>query len=151
MVFPPSLLQRIKYFLWRLYTPIHPHVRDSLTALGVMSSSAKARRWGMRQPFLLGTIAPHETPRTVVEHLAKQGFGNHFVAWEDDGEVVSLRYAENFEYQYHVRIFKDGEVRAHYEYTPECHPIKHYYRRGCFEPRREEFLRMLGSTIVPAA
>lgn len=97
----------------------------------------------------MGTIAPHESITSVIEYLIEHGYANHFVAWKDEGEVVSLRYVENFKYQYHVRIFEDGEVRAHYEYTPECHPVHHYNAVG-FEDRRDEFLSLLGDRITQA-
>jgi hypothetical protein len=53
----------------------------------------------------------------------------------------------DFKHQYHLRVFKDGEVRGHYEYTPECHPIWHLQKVGQ-EPRREELLGFLGDWIV---
>jgi hypothetical protein len=150
MVWPSAFFDKWKYIFWRLYTPYHPFFRDTSLKLGIISAEAKVARWGARQRYLLGNIAPDETIESVVEYLLKNGFGNHFVAWEDEGEVVSLRYVENFKYQYHVRIFEDGEVRAHYEYTPECHPFHHYYEVG-FEDRREHFLSILGDRIVPAS
>ncbi|MBC7836976.1 hypothetical protein H7X87_04370 [Acetobacteraceae bacterium] len=149
MIYPASFIDRTKYVFWRLYTPFHPLVREVSLKVGIVSMSRKIERWGARQQYLLGTIAPGESIESVVEHLVQKGFYNHFVAWEDEGEVASLRYLPDFKYQYHIRIFKDGEIRAHYEYTPECHPIYHYYERGCFEDRREEFLKILGGKLAP--
>jgi hypothetical protein len=150
MVLPDTLFERIKYAFWRVYTPFHPWVRDMSLRVGIVTKESKAARFGARQKFLLGTIAPAETIESVIAHLVGKGYYNHFVAWEDEGEIVSLRYAEDFAHQYHIRIFEDGEVRGHYEYTPECHPIMHYYERGCFEPRVEEFLKILEDKIIPA-
>lgn len=150
MVFPDSTINRIKYVFWRIYTPFHPFLRDFSLKTGIVSEESKIERWGARQRFLLGSIVPEETVESVVKHLIEKGYRNHFVAWEDEGEVVSLRYTDNFSHQYHIRVFEDGEVRAHYEYTPECHPFKHYYEIGCFEPRREEFLKVLEGKIIPA-
>lgn len=141
MVFPSSPKDRLKYFFWRLYTPYHPFVRDAALALRI------ARHRG-RQDYLLGTVAPHLTIKEFISSLIAQGFGNHFVAWKDEDEVVSLRYVKDFAYQYHLRVFKDGEVRAHYEYTPECYPLSHLKGRH-MQARREEFLVFLGDTIVP--
>lgn len=149
MVYPDALLERIKYIFWRVYTPFHPFVRDLALRLHIVSAKAKAERWGSRQLYLLGHIAPQETFESIIAYLISRGYYNHFVAWEDDGEVVSLRYMENFSHQYHLRIFDDGEVRGHFEYTPECHPFKHYYAEG-FEERRDYFLALLGDKIVPA-
>jgi hypothetical protein len=91
-------------------------------------------------------VAPHLTIEAFVLQLIEKGYGNHFVAWKDEGEVASLRYVENFVWQYHIRIFEDREVRTHYEYTPECRPISHLKGRAQQE-RREDFLKMLGDSI----
>jgi hypothetical protein len=148
MVYPDTLSDRFKYFFWRLYTPLHPTLRDSLLFLGLGSQSDLFP--GGRQPYLLGKIASGKSVQTLVEHLVAQGFGNHFTAWEDNGQVVSLRYMKEFRYQYHLRIFEDGEVRAHYEYSPECHPVLHMRMLGVpFESRREEFLAFVGDNIEP--
>jgi hypothetical protein len=142
MVYPSSLWGKAKYVFWRLYTPYHPLVRDLALKLGVVQHQG-------RQDWLIGTIAPHLSIQEFVSHLLKQGFGNHFVAWKDDGELVSLRYTDNFEYQYHLRVFEDREVRAHYECTPECHPFLHM-REDHMEPRRAYFLNVLKDTVVVA-
>jgi len=141
MVYPEDLTHRIKYYLWRVYSPYHSTVRDSVIALNLMKNRG-------RQPYLLGTVASGTSLEEFVSHLVKKGYAYHRVAWEDDGEVVSLRYVENFIYQYHVRIFEDGEVRGHYEYTPECYPLAHLMDIGR-EDRREEFLQMFGDLLTP--
>lgn len=141
MVYPESLTQRIKYYLWYFYTPYHPKVRDSVIALSLIKNRG-------RQPYLLGTIAPHLSVEEFVSHLMKKGYAYHRVAWEDDGEVVSVRKVPNFERQYHIRVFEDREVRGHFEYTPECYPIAHLWDVGR-EDRREEFFADLGETITP--
>lgn len=70
-----------------------------------------------------------------------------FIAWVDKDEAISTRKLDGFDFQYHLRVFKDGEVRGHYEKTPERHPIDHFLDRG-MEPRRKEFLEILGDWIV---
>jgi len=140
MVFPESLWDRAKYLFWRLYSPLHPKIRNVTTALGIVWHRG-------RQDFLLGKVSPNLTLKEFITRLVARGYANHFVAWKDEGEVVSLRYVENFKHQYHLRVFADREVRAHYEYTPECHPIAHFMERQ-LENRRDEFLKMLGDTIV---
>ncbi|HVV39103.1 MAG TPA: hypothetical protein VHD31_02135 [Candidatus Paceibacterota bacterium] len=101
-----------------------------------------------RQRFLLGTLAPGITPQAFIIALVAQGYGRQLVALTDAGEVVSLRYSPDFKHQYHIRLFEDGEVRGHYEYTVESHPFWHDKEIG-FEERREEFLKVLGNNIVP--
>jgi hypothetical protein len=142
MAFPPSLFDQIKYYFWRVYTPFHPAVRDLALALGIVKHSG-------RQECLIGKIAPNQSLEDLVSFLIENGFGNHFVAYVDDGEIIGLRRVENFANQYHLRIFGDGEIRGHYEHTPECHPIlhlKHINRKDC----SAEYLELLKGKIIPA-
>ena len=140
MVYPDSLGHRIKYYMWYyLLGPSHSTFRDGLTYIV---------RYSGRQPFLLGTIAPQYSIEEFVTHLVENGYGYHRIALVDEGEVVSLRYVENFVYQYHIRVFEDREVRGHYEYTPECYPFLHNFDVGR-EERREEFLKLFGERIIP--
>lgn len=148
MVFPDALGDRLKYIVWRFYTPFHPLVRDTWTALGIYNQVDNYPQG--RQPYVLGTLAPGQTIQEFVTYMITKGFGNHFIAWKDRGQVVSLRYVDSFKYQYHLRIFEDGEVRGHYEFTPECHPILHM-RDDNIEPRREEFLKFIGDRIIVCA
>ncbi len=100
-----------------------------------------------RQDFLLGVLNPDYSIQEFVSFLISRGFGNHFVAWKDADEVVSLRRTIDFKHQYHLRIFKDGEVRCHYEFTPESHPVLHLIRVG-FEDRTSEFRDLLRDWII---
>ena len=142
MVYPESLYDRLKYFFWHFYTPYHPFLRDTVVGLRIMRHEG-------RQNFLLGKVNPNRSIEELVSFLVQRGFGNHFVAWLDDGELVSLRRVENFAYQYHIRIFEDGEVRGHYEYTPEYRPLSHLRQVG-FMDCRENFLNLFGDWIIAA-
>jgi hypothetical protein len=144
MIFPPTVVNRLKYGLWRVYTPLHPIVRTCAVTLKIVTPPAQ------RQNFLIGKLAPNMPIREMIDYLISRGYGNHFVAWKDEGQVVSLRRAIGFEYQYHIRIFSDGEIRGHYEYTPECYPLLHY-RAVNQEARRDEFLELFGEKIIPSA
>ena len=146
MVYPDTLLDKTKYIFWRFYTPYHHIVRNKAQRLGFSAIYFAKHDRTDRQNYLLGVVAPHLSIEEFVLALIERGFGNHFVAWKDDGEIVSLRYVEDFTCQYHVRVFHDREVRAHYEYTPESRPVSHIKARGQ-EERREEFLRMFGDII----
>ncbi len=140
MVYPESLYDRFKYVFWRLYTPYHPLVRDTALILGIVEHRG-------RQDFVLGKVTPDLSVEEFINFVIGLGFKNHFIAWKDTDELVSLRYAKNFVYQYHLRVYKDGEVRGHYEYTPECRPIYHMREVG-MEDRRDEFLKFLQGKIV---
>lgn len=142
MVYPEQFVHRIKYYLWRLFTPYHPTFRDGAIALRIVRNHG-------RQAYLLGTIANDQSVEEFVSFLVGKGYAHHRVAWTDEGEVVSLRLVTNFMYQYHIRVFEDGEVRGHYEYTPECYPLLHMWDIGR-EERREEFLGQFGDTIIPS-
>lgn len=145
---PATLSEWFKHLLWKLMRPVHPYFRDLLDLFGVIERRYAKFRQNGRQHYLIGHVAPQETVRSVTEFLVSQGFGNSFAALRDHGEVVSLRYTPTFKHQYHVRIFEDGEVRAHFEYTVECHPLLHDREVG-FEDRRDEFFALLGERIIP--
>lgn len=101
-----------------------------------------------RQPYHIGWLAPGKTLDELEKHLNKEwGFGNHFIAWSDNGQVLSWRKLESFDNQYHLRVFKDGEIRGHYEYTPESKPIEHF-EEVKEEERLDDFKKFLGSYIV---
>jgi hypothetical protein len=139
--YPEDLWDRLKYFSWKIITPCHNGVRDALLRLGIIHHEG-------RQDFLLGKLAEDRTLADFLRYIHAVGFGNHFIAWEDDGQVVSLRKLVNFEWQYHLRIFDDGEIRGHYEYTPESHPLWHLNHVGR-EERRAEFSRILSDWTAP--
>jgi hypothetical protein len=140
VAYPDNFVDQIKYYAWRLYTPLHPRVRTAGIRLGFAKNSG-------RQDYFLGVLAPEQSLEAFIMHLVQHGYGNHFVAWEDEGQIVSLRHVENFKYQYHLRIYNDGEIRGHYEYTPEYRPIAHTREIG-MESRRDDFLKILEGWIV---
>ena len=140
MVFPSTVVKRLKYWFWRMYTPFHPFARDLALNLHLVTPPAS------RQNYVIGHLVPGVTIAAIVEFLVERGYGNHFIAWKDQGEVVSLRRVVGFEYQYHIRIFEDGEIRGHYEYTPECYPLLHY-RAINQTDRRSYFYQLFGDLI----
>lgn len=130
----------LKRLVWFFITPVFPYIRSFLTFFGIVHHEG-------RQDFLLGCLAPGRTVEDFRVYLETHKFSNHFVAWIDDGEVLGLRRRENFTYQYHLRVFNDGEVRGHYELTPESHPYGHFFEK-VFEPRNKDFFSFLGDWIV---
>jgi hypothetical protein len=137
---PTRFLDKIKLHAWRWFlTPAFPYVRDSLLALGIVHHDK-------RQPWRIGWLAPDNTLEDLLKYLENIGFRNHFVAWVDSEEAFSLRRPDGFTYQYHLRIFRDGEVRGHYEKTPESNPVQHF-RERIFEPRTEKFQEWLRGWI----
>jgi hypothetical protein len=140
--YPDGLWNRVKYVFWKTITPGYLWGLNLLLRLRILHHEG-------RQNFTLGTLVPGRKIDDFIQYLHFRGFFNHFIAWKDDGQVISLRKLENFEWQYHIRVFKDGEIRGHYEYTPESHPAWHLKEIG-MEERREIFLNYLGDWVVPA-
>lgn len=92
-----------------------------------------------RQEFLLGHLCVSRDE--AVAHLKSVDFFNNRIAWPDPGQTASLRRLcdKKSGMQYHIRLFDDGEVRGHYERTPEDHPVTHLQRVD-FEDRTDQFL-----------
>lgn len=151
-MYPDAFLNRVKYVVWRLYTPFHPFLRDLSVWFGIQTvlRALGILRYRGRQDYLLGRLAPDESVEDFISFLLGEGYGNHFIAWKDDGQVASLRKSVDFTRQYHLRVFEDGEVRGHFEYTPECHPWLHLKSVGQ-EPARATFAKLLKGRVVAAS
>lgn len=78
------------------------------------------------------------TTKELQQHLALQGYESAVLAWKDPGELLSMRKIDKEIFQYHVRLFDDGEIRCHYEFSSEGSPLGHV-TESCFEARPEEF------------
>lgn len=134
--------QKIKKTIWKHLYSVFPWVQTHLLKWHLVWHEKG------RQPYHLGWLAPDKTLKDLENHLhEKWGFGNHFVAWKDTGQVLSWRKLENFDLQYHIRVFEDGELRGHHEYTPESKPFAHFAETG-EEPKIEDFKKFLGNFVV---
>ncbi len=133
-----TFFERIQQRVWRFLYPVFPFLEHHLLFL----HSKK------RQQYHIGWLAKGQTLAGLKVHLSKEwGFGNHFVAWEDPDQVLSWRKLESFEEQYHLRVFNDGEIRGHYERTPEASPLDHLTETG-MEPRVDMFYKYLGPFLT---
>ena len=138
MTFGDKIKQKIWHFIYKFFLP----VQKFLLKHGIIHHGNK------RQKYHIGWLAPGKTLEELKLHLhSKWGFGNHFIAWTDNGQVLSWRKLTDFQDQYHLRVFSDGEIRGHFEYTPEAHPIEHFEEKGEVN-KREDFLRFLGDFVV---
>ncbi len=138
--YPERPADRVKYFFWRMVFPrTYRGVRDGLLSAGII-------KHGGRQHYPLGRLSHDKNMTDFLEYMREQGFGNHFVAWEDEEELIGLRKLDGFDKQYHIRVFRDGELRGHYEYTPESHWLWHLTKFEQ-EERREAFLKLLGGWV----
>lgn len=112
-----------KKIFWRAFEPFFPTVRDAWVAMGLISHE-------IRQPYLYGKLKADYTTDDLRKKLEINGFKNDYVAWVDPDEILNMHKIVDTIYQYHVRLFIDGEIRAHHEYTAESHPFKHLYDIG---------------------
>jgi len=137
-----TFFNRIKQKMWDfIYTFFLP-VRKFLLSKGIIW-----HRKG-RQKYHIGWLAPGKTLEELKLHLhTKWGFGNHFIAWIDENQVLSWRKLTDFEDQYHLRIYKDGEICGHFEFTPEAHPLEHMEEKGEMN-KKEDFLKFLDGFVV---
>ena len=137
-----SFLDKLKQKIWRMVYPVFPFCQKALLNMGLIWHEKG------RQRYHIGWLAPGKNLEDLKLHLhTKWGFGNHFVAWTDEGQVLSWRKLDGFHEQYHLRVFNDGEIRGHYELTPEAHPIGHFGEEK-EQFRRQEFLRFLGDFVT---
>ena len=128
---------------WYLIYPVFPYLQKILLSLHIIHHRG-------RQPWRIGYLAPGRSLKKFFTFLETQEFRDHFIAWHDDGQILSVRRRDGFKYQYHLRIFHDREIRGHYEESPEDSPIEHFSEK-VFEPRTEEFRRWLGNWVVHQA
>lgn len=135
--------QRVKNKIWHFIYRFFPWLQTHLLKWHIIWHDKT------RQKYHLGWLAPGKTLASLEKHLHEEyGFGNHFVAWSDEGQVLSWRKLVDFDHQYHLRVFCDGEIRGHYEYTPESKPIDHFTEVN-EQPRLKDFHAFLGSFMVP--
>lgn len=137
-----TFLEKLKQKMWRGIYRFFPAMQKGFLKWGIVWHEKE------RQKYHLGWLAPGKTLEELKKYLhEKWGFGNHFVAWTDTGQVLSWRKLESFSRQYHLRVFEEGEIRGHYEFTPEEHPMDHFMEKGESE-HREDFIKFLGDFMV---
>ncbi len=130
-------MERIKFF-WGIAYRVWPPFIRAAERLGFHN---------FRQHFLLGHLNANYNKEELTALLVEQGFEFARIAWRDPGEVLSMRRIEKSAFQYHIRLFIDGEIRAHYEYSPESHPIGHLLEVQ-FKPETYFFRKLLGEYLV---
>ncbi len=81
-----------------------------------------------RQKYHIGFVKKKDVLK-IKRYLIKSGYGPAILSWKDPGEIVNMRKMDKKVFSYHLRIFDDGEVRAHYEYTSETRPLYHITER----------------------
>ena len=136
-----TFFDKIKYRTWHFIYKFFPTVQKSLLKFGLIHHE------NLRQKYHVGWLTEGKTLEALKTHLNdKWGFGNHFIAWTDPDQVLSWRKFADFQNQYHLRVFSDGEIRGHFELTPEAHPLEHLEEKGEREAK-EDFLKFLGDFV----
>lgn len=128
--------------------PLFPVVQRLVQAFGFMREAKTVEGPHRRQPYLVGRCEPGNAS-SVIDAFRASGFKDECIALNENGQLVSLRRLDDAkpDHQYHVRVFNDGEVRGHYELTPEDHPFGHWDER-VFEERNAEFVAALPSITL---
>ena len=137
-----NFLDKIKQGTWDFVYAFFLPVRKFLLKIGIIWHKKGRQKISYRMAYSWQDI------RWIKKHLHdKWGFGNHFIAWIDQDQVLSWRKLTDFEDQYHLRIYKDGEICGHFEFTPEAHPLEHLEEKGEMN-KREDFLKFLSDFVV---
>jgi hypothetical protein len=135
-----TFVDRIKQKIWGFVYKFFPSIQKNLLRWHIIFHRG-------RQKYHIGWFPPGKTLEELKKHLnEKWGFGNHFIAWVDENQVFGWRKLVSFKEQYHVRVFEDGEIRGHFEFTPEAHPIKHFREIGEKETK-QDFFNFLGDFV----
>jgi len=124
---------------WKWLGPFFILLRDILLKLRIIHHHG-------RQEYHMGWLKPERNIVPFKLFLLANGFSDSAPAWIDEDEVIALRKLDGFRYQYHIRVYGDGEVKGHYEVTPEAGFWNHFLEWD-MEPRREEFLNIIGDWI----
>ncbi|HEY9584525.1 MAG TPA: UDP-N-acetylmuramate dehydrogenase [Candidatus Paceibacterota bacterium] len=92
----------------------------------IVTAVVQSTGWhNFRQPYLIGHLRAGRTAESLLQHLYSRGYSKAYMAWKDPGEIFSVRKIVREKFQYHVRLFRDGELKGHYEYTAEAKPLDH--------------------------
>ncbi len=127
-------------WIWRFVYKVWPPVLRVLE---------KLKFHNYRQEWLIGYFGEKYCKSDLVKLLEKNGFENAILTWKDPGEVLSMRKVDKKIFQYHIRLFDDGEIRVHYEYSSEGGPWKHCVEDG-FKPCEGYFKKLLGDYLRTA-
>ena len=135
------ILGKTKKKMWHHFYKIFMKVQRVLLRYGIL-------HYKDRQQYHIGWLAPEKSLDELKTHLHNEwGFGNHFISWIDPGQVLSWRKLSDTKNQYHLRVFYDGEIRGHFEATPEASILNHMFKKGIKESQLD-FLKFLGDFVV---
>lgn len=140
----------VRQFLFQTFVlPLFPLGQWLVLRLGIVKGPKTYSAKDKRQHFHIGYLKKEHTSGSFREHLLTQGFFDHTVALPDPGQVFSMRRLDDVQptMQYHIRLFEDGEVKGHHEYTPEDNFVGHM-EETILEPRTVQFLSWCGDYVT---
>jgi hypothetical protein len=126
--------------VWNVVYAVQPYALKVLKAVGIHPKE---------HPFVLGKLNPKYTQKQLKTLLESHGFQNDILSWKDSGQILSMRKVHEHEFQWHIRLRRNGEIRGHYEYAPEGSVFKHELNR-IFKPDRHFFISILKDYLVPS-
>ncbi len=118
---------------WKVVYATYPRFLRVLERIGFHSG---------RQPYVLGVLHSKYRPEDLQAHLLAHGFEPALLAWKDSDEILSLRKVDKHVYQLHLRLYSDGEIRGHYEYSSEGNPVGHVFN-SAFRKGDDVFIPLL--------
>ncbi len=135
-------IQTPKQFLFFFVKPIFPAIRSLFVGMDFIKAPKG------RQDFALGFLKDSVSLEEFASKIKSLEFFTEKMAFVDPDEILGMRKLDknNPGFQYHIRVYKDKEVRGHYEKTPEDAPVDHFNEIG-FESRREDFISMIGEFL----
>lgn len=142
-------LRTFPQLVFRVFVlPVFPVLQWAGRVTGIAKEAKTVEHPHRRQPFLQGNLKKELSVPEARELLLEAGFFMNRLAYPDPGQVLSMRRLHDTmpDHQYHVRIFSDGEIRGHFELTPEDHPWEHM-DEWVLEPRHEEFRGFIGAIL----
>lgn len=122
----PEKIKTFPQWFFGILFPLFRPIRGFIMKLGLVHHTP------YRQPFLVGMLKPQFTVHDFKKRLHELGYINMPVAWDDPGQVCSMRKIDpiKVDYQYHIRLFADRCIHGHHEETPEDHPYEHLEEIG---------------------
>jgi hypothetical protein len=131
-------MNKLTKVVWKINYKIYPYLRDFILFTRLWKHTG-------RQNYHLGYVKDNISEKEIMKKFNKFGFEHSICSWIDDGEVLSMRKIKG-DFQYHIRLFNDGELRGHYEFSPERSPIGHLSEK-VFLPKKNYFLNIINELI----
>lgn len=137
-----------QFFFLLFVRPIFPCIQWVGRITGIAKEAKTVEGPHRRQPYRIGYIQDAVDKKKIATHLTLNGFFIERMAYPDPGQILSMRRLDTIhpDQQYHIRVFSDGEVRGHLEYTPEDRPLAHMEEK-LFVERNDLFRVWIGPLL----